>query len=87
MDIAGTSSPAKEYLYKLEEYKKQASTRKDAHKRLSLETGLSSNSFRLAASEEGSSKNWSLSQQRLFGRGRISSCYTLSNVCTSEYAT
>ena len=57
MDIAGTSSPAKEYLYKLEEYKKQASTTKDAYKRLSLETGISSNSFRLVTSKKGLARN------------------------------
>ena len=56
MSSATTSSPAKEYLYKLEEYTKEASTRKDAYKRLSLETGLSSNSFRVAATRSGLTK-------------------------------
>jgi len=56
MSSAVTASPAKEYLYRLEEYKKQASTRKDAYKRVSLETGLSSNSLRLAASRTGQTK-------------------------------
>ena len=56
MDSTDTSSPAKEYLYKLEEYKKQAFTRKDAYKRLSEGTGLSINSFRIAANKEGLTK-------------------------------
>ena len=56
MSSAATSSPAMDYLYKLEEYAKEATTRKEAYNRLSLETGLSSNSFRLAASRSGLTK-------------------------------
>ena len=43
MSSAATSAPAKEFLYKVDEYAKEASTRKDAYKLVSLETGSSTN--------------------------------------------
>ena len=56
MNSAATSSPAKEFLYKVNEYAKEASTRKDAYKLVSLETGSSCNSLRLDASRSGLTK-------------------------------
>ncbi len=56
MSSAATSAPATEFLYKVDEYAKEASTRKDAYKLVSFETGSSTNSLRLAASRSGLTK-------------------------------
>ena len=49
-------SPAREYLYKLDDYKMRAYKRKYAYERPAADTGPSSNAFRLAVSRSGATK-------------------------------
>ena len=46
-------SPAKEQLYKFDEYSSQASTRSGAYSRMSMESGSSAGALRVAASRAG----------------------------------
>ena len=50
---AATRSPAKEHLYKLEEYSSQASMRDGAYSRMSAESGSTVSALRAAASRAG----------------------------------